>query len=271
MNEVVSTIVRIHDPAGVAKLERAIQSLHSQTDVLVQPIVVTQGFSRDDFSMISQCVGRQWFFDWMPQPVVVNHPDQSRQDIRSDLINLGIEEHKKRGNRYLAFLDYDDLLYTHAYKTLSGVLSTTNAAVAFAGMEMVHAVGLMDYDFFYEMSKPFKGKNKLDLVHENFAPLHSYMVDCSKVPERELRFRSELTRVEDYDFLLRVGGPNPCDFSQLKVRIGAYIQRSNDSNTTPKGVDTPEDRLKQKVWKANRDRLNALRSTYEIKLYASDL
>jgi hypothetical protein len=271
MNEVVSTVVRFHDPAGLARLERAIQSLHSQTDVLVQTIVVTQGFNGDDLARVRECVGRQWFFEWMPRPVVLNHADQSRRDIRSDLINLGIEEHKRRGNRYLAFLDYDDLLYTHAYKTLTAALSNTAAAVAFAGMEMAHAVGLQDYDFIYEMSKPFKGKNKLDLVHENFAPLHSYMVDCSKVSAHELQFRSELNRVEDYDFLLRVAGPNPCDFSQLKVCIGAYIQRSDDSNTTPKGVDTPEDKIKQEVWKSNRDLLNSLRSTYEVKLFASDL
>ncbi len=271
MNEVVSAIVRFHDPAGMARLERAIQSLHSQTDILVQPIVVTQGLDGSDLAEVRERVNRQWFFEWMPSPVVLSHPDRSGRDIRSDLINLGIEEHQRRSNRYLAFLDYDDLLYTHAYKTLTESLSATAAAVAFAGMEMAHAVGLKDYDFIYEMSKPFKGKNKLDLVHENFAPLHSYMVDCTKVSAQELRFRSELSRVEDYDFLLRVAGPNPCDFSKMSVCIGAYLQRSDDSNTTPKGVDTPEDKIKQDAWKANRDILNSLRSTYEIKLFASDL
>ncbi|WP_457096536.1 hypothetical protein [Lysobacter sp. P5_B9] len=269
-SEVVSTVVRFHDMHGLGKLERAIQSLHAQIEAEVQPIVVTQRLDVAAVDAVRAAVERQWFFEWMPKPVVINYTDSSDRDVRSDLLNAGIAEHNRRGNRYLAFLDYDDLLYTHAYKTLKEPLSSTAAAVSFAGMEMAHAVGFSDYDFVYSMSNPFKGKNKLDLIKENFAPLHSYLIDCSKVDKSELRFRSDLIRVEDYEFLLRVAGRVPCDFSNMKIRIGAYLMRSDESNSTPKGTDRPEDMEKQEIWKSNRKLLDRLRSAYEIKFFASD-
>jgi len=270
LNDVVSVIVRFHDIRELPKLERAIQSLHAQTDAVIQPIVVTQRFNSSDIEATSRAVARQWFFDWLPAASVVNYSDEGMGDARSDLMNLGIQRHLKLGNRFLAFLDYDDILYTHAYKILKRPLLETQVAVSFAGIEMAHAVGMRDYDFIYDMSYPFVGKNKMDLVKDNFCPLHSYLIDCSKIDPGELYFRSELNRVEDYDFLLRVAGPNPCDFSALGCRIGIYIIRSDHSNSTPSNNGSEEDREKQKVWKRNRDRLDALRSTYQVKLFASD-
>lgn len=270
MHEVVSAIVRFHDPAGLAKLERAIQSLHAQNGAVVQPIVVTQRFDKRAFQRTRDAVLRQWFFDWLPEPLVENFEDGGEGDARSALMNLGIERHRSLGNRFLAFLDYDDLLYSHAYRTLMRPLLNSDVAVAFASVEMGHAVGLHDYDFVYDMSYPFLGRNKIDLVRDNFCPLHSYLVDCAKVKARELYFRSELSRVEDYDFLLRVAGPSPCDFSGIGRRIGVYLMRSDDSNSTPSHDGSAADLEKQSVWKRNRDSLDRLRSGYPVQFFASD-
>lgn len=270
MHEVVSVIVRFHDLAGLPKLERAIQSLHAQTGAIVQPIVVTQRFGRSDFKRTREAVLRQWFFDWLPEPVLVDYDEAGDGDARSALMNLGIDRHRGLGNRFLGFLDYDDLLYSHAYRTLMRPLLDSDVAVAFASVEMGHAVGLYDYDFVYDMSYPFHGRNKLDLVRDNFCPLHSYLVDCAKVPARELYFRSELSRVEDYDFLLRVAGPNPCDFSAIGRRIGVYLMRSDDSNSTPRHDGSAADLEKQSIWKRNRERLDRLRSGYPVQFFASD-
>ena len=46
--------------------------------------------------------------------------------------------------------------------------------------------------------------------------------------------------------------------------------RSDQSNSTPEGVDTEADREKRRVWQRNRDQLAAFRSGYEVKLFASD-
>src|SRR5690606_30875675 len=112
--------------------------------------------------------------------------------------------------------------------------------------------------FVYRMSFPFVGRNKVDLVKDNFCPLHSYMIDCSKVERRDLYFRRDLNRVEDYEFLLRVAGSNPCDFSNLHIRTGLYMMRNDGSNSTPCGTGSDLDLKQKATWKENRTRLEQL-------------
>ena len=270
MNNVVTTVIRIHSISGLPLLERAVQSLHAQADVVVQPVVVTQRFNSDELESVERLVRRQWFFEGLPTPKLINFEDSGCDDVRSALLNVGIKEHFSAGNRYLGFLDYDDLLYTHAYRVLTGALRDSMSVVAFATIEAAKAVALHDYEFIYSISAPYIGKGKLDLLKENFCPLHSYLVDTSKLDPAEVYFETRLTRLEDYDFLLRIAGRHPCNFTNLGTKIGLYFMRSDQSNSTPEGVDTEADREKRRVWQRNRDQLAAFRSGYEVKLFASD-
>lgn len=215
MKDAVSTILRMHDPRALGNLSRALQSLHAQVEMCVSPIVVTQRFTRAEFEAVRATVEREWFFSWQAHPVLINY-EGSLPDARSALLNVGLRRHAELQNRYVAFLDYDDFLYSDAYKHLSARLRHTDSVIAFGGIELVKVVPLHDYDFVYEVSHPFTGKNKLDLIRDNFCPLHSYLIDTTKVSPEELYFREELTRVEDYDFLLRLAGRYPCDFSNLE-------------------------------------------------------
>lgn len=269
-DQVVSVIVRFHDIARLGLLERAIQSLHAQTGICVQPIVVAQRFTAPEMEAMTAAVDRQWFFDEHRPPVVLNLDEGGDHDARSDLLNLGIERHLQLGNRYLAFLDYDDIMYSHAYRTLAGALEASGAAIAFATVEVARVVALRDYEFVYELSKPYKGRNKSDLIAHNFCPLHSYLLDTSRLQPGELYFRSELTRLEDYDFLLRVAGRNPCDFSKLPTSIGLYIMRNDGTNSTPQGEGPVTEREVGTQWKDSAALLSTLRAGYEIRFFASD-
>ena len=269
MNEVVSTIVRMHDPKAVGNLSRALQSLHAQVEVPVNPIIVTQRFTQTELDAVRATVEREWFFSWQGRPLLVNY-EGALPDARSALLNLGLRRHMELQNRYVAFLDYDDFLYSDAYKHLSARLRDCDSVIAFGGVELVKVVPLHDYDFLYDLSHPVAGRNKLHLMRDNFCPLHSYLIDTGKVRSEELYFREDLTRVEDYDFLLRLAGRYPCDFSNLSKFLGAYCMRSDGTNTTPCGSGTDQDLGRTRVWGENRRRLDALRSTYEIRLFASD-
>lgn len=269
-NETVSTIIRFHDIKRLDLLERAVQSLHAQVGARVRPIVVAQRFSERDFGMVREAVDRQWYFSALPAPIVLNYEDKGQGDARSALLNLGIAEHLRSENRYLGFLDYDDLLYTHAYQTLVDTLRDSGAVVAFATIELAKAVALKDYEFIYSLTTPYRGKNKIDLLKENFCPLHSYLLDTSKVCATELYFRPELVRVEDYDFLLRVAGRHPCDFSSLGKKIGLYVMRNDGTNSTPTGRGAVSEREKGDEWKESLERLNHARSEYEVRFFASD-
>jgi hypothetical protein len=61
-----------------------------------------------------------------------------------------------------------------------------------------------------------------DLLKTNFCPIHSFMVDRSKISEDDLRFDARITRLEDYDFLLRVCSKYPISFATFNRCIGVY-------------------------------------------------
>lgn len=266
----VSTIIRIHDEGGTGKLRRAIQSLYSQTDVHVHPIVVSHAFGNKALAALDAMLAEERIFPWLEPAVLLDVKDQKGQDIRSRLINIGISRHFETGNRFLSFLDYDDLLYSHALSRLTKPLLETSAVFAFGGIELAQAMALNDYDFIYSMSRPYSGKGKIDLLRDNFCPLHSYVVDTSKLHRSEVLFDERLSRIEDYEFLLRVAGRHPCDFSNLSTYVGAYLHRSDGSNSTPRGCRSESDQAKELIWRENRALLRKLRSSLEVKFFASD-
>lgn len=270
MNETISTIVRFHDTDMLPALERAVQSLQGQVGVKVQPIIVTQRLGEEAFNIAVSAVKRQWFFRGLAEPQFINFQDGGSGDARTKLLNTGIRTHHELGNRYLAFLDHDDVLYTHAYSQLQSCLASSDVAFAFAMIERAKTIPLHDYDFTYQMDRPFRGASKLDLLKENFSPIHSYMVDTSKVLDSELSFNESLTRLEDYEFLLRVAARYPCDFSLMKRVIGLYCMRVDERNSTPLGSGSKLDVDKEREWDLQRRLLATLRSKFEIKFFASD-
>ncbi|WP_444903960.1 hypothetical protein ACJJIU_01530 [Microbulbifer sp. CnH-101-E] len=215
-------------------------------------------------------IAENWFFSEHLEPRVINFNDGLDHDARSELMTIGMQAHIESRNRYLAFLDYDDYMYSHAYSTLIESLVASNASIAFATVEMANVIALKDYEFIYEMSLPFQGTNKFDLLRENFCPIHSYIIDTSRIDKCELYFQNDMTRLEDYEFLLRIAGNKPCDFSQLGVKIGCYVMRNDGSNSTPTDTDGVDGEEKQKIWKFNREKLLSQRSKIEVKFYASD-
>ncbi len=266
-NITVSTIIRIHDVSKINHLVEAVRSLHSQRSVSVKPIIVMQRFSIEEQEQVIDAVSSEWFFKEHGQPSYLNLNDGLKNDARSKLINIGIKEHLNSGNRYLGFLDYDDILFSHAYEVLVSGITVTGAAISFATVEISHSMVMDGYDFIYDLTMPFVGGNKFDLIKDNFCPIHSYLIDTNSVDSNDLFFREDMSRVEDYEFLLRVAGKNPCDFSGLGKKIGLYSMRNDESNTTPtQGIEDS----RKKDWDENVAKLNKYRSQVEIKFFASD-
>lgn len=266
----VSVITRFHDIKYIKYLERAIQSLHGQTNVQVMPVIVLQGFSQDELNSVMDMLNSNWFFPEHLEPQIVNFRCDKGVDVRSHLLNEGIKEHLSSKNRFLAFLDYDDVLYSHAYDLLAQTLDCSGSAIGFATVEVANVIPFYDYDFVYEMTTPYVGENKLDLLKENFCPLHSYLLDTDKLDPSELFFREDLNRVEDYEFLLRIAGKNSCNFKNLGKKIGCYFMRSNGTNTTPDFGEPEKDSDKLKIWKDCVEKLNKYKAEVEVKFFASD-
>lgn len=266
----VSTIIRFHDINYLEKLEAALQSLHAQIDCSVTPIIVCQRFTKEQIQEVQNAVQKHWYFRHHREAHVLNYENGLSNDARSELINEGMKSHIESGNRFLAFLDHDDLIYSHAYSLLATELTNTGTAFAFASVEVADSIYMNNFDFIYNTRMPFNGKNKVDLLHDNFCPIHSYLIDSSKIAKEDLAFKEDLTRTEDYEFLLRVAGKLPCSFSKLGTKIGTYIMRQDGSNSTPTMSNCVTNKNKKKEWLRNENLLKKYRSQAEVKFYASD-
>ena len=227
--ETIDVVIRFHDARRLAELERAVFSLVMQRYRPINIVLVTQRFTEEAIEETRDYLSAVLSINDAPSLQIVNFSEPEPKDARSILINVGIQH---GAGRYLAFLDYDDCLYPEAYELLVSRVRDTDAAIAFGG------IGLHYLDMFPAFSHrtggafPFKGHGLFDLFEDNFCPIHSFVVDRTKLPTHELFFEPYMCRAEDYDFLLRVCARHLADFTHCRTIIGAYSLKNDGSNTT---------------------------------------
>jgi hypothetical protein len=227
MNELVNVIIRFHEAAKLRQLSAALFAVFAQQHQPVQAVVVLQNFCPVDVAAVEQVVQT---FRWSAPRVkpLLHNATVPPGDQRSKLLNEGL---RLCTGRYLAFFDYDDILYRHAYAFLVNRLCRTGAALAFGRVYRKDVVPGTAFDHHFARSSPFHGRTRLDLFQTNFCPLHSYLIDRAAIPPEELWFDEGLTRLEDYDFLLRLCAKHRTDFGGLDKFIGEYVIRSDGSNS----------------------------------------
>lgn len=229
-NYSVDCIVRFHDSSRLVELERCIFSLVTQTYRPLTVILVLQRFTPQEIGAVQKLVEPMFDGDENMSFEICNFEHPQPVDARTHLLNLGLTRHT---GRYVSFLDYDDVLYPEAYSLLTKQLDESDTAICFAGVEMMQ-VRVYEKFIFTEATvsdPPFEGSTLSDLFKNNFCPLHSYLVDASRISPDYLYFDTALTIEEDYDFLLRICAQYPSDFSLRKTLIGHYYSKTDGSNT----------------------------------------
>lgn len=229
IDDQVDCIVRIHDSRRLLELERCVFSLVGQTHAKVHIILATQRFSHDEIVAVRQALAPVLSLTGAPSLTITNWKSPSPTDARTELLNLGLNAVT---GRYVGFLDYDDTLFPEAYELLLGRLKATQAAIAFASVQTVKAEICADFVHVSSHTKaPFSGRDLFDLVQSNFCPIHSYLIDRSRLPAGVLRFDTSLVWEEDYDLLLRICACRIADFHALSHVIGDYYFKTDGSNS----------------------------------------
>ena len=225
----LDAVVRFHDVRRLTELKRCIFSLVGQTYRPLRIILVLQRFSGAEAAATEAVLAATLEADWAPDFTLVPWDGDGPADARAALLNAGVAA--ARG-RYIAFLDYDDVLYPEAYELLVARLMRTGAAIAFAGLRTVE---LAVYEKFsrpgVDITPPFAGSGLADLFRHNFCPLHSYVIDRAQIPPDVLSFMPALTMEEDYDMLLRLCAGHPSDFGLIGIPVGEYYYKTDGSNT----------------------------------------
>lgn len=258
----VSTIIRIHTVGCLPYLKRALFSLTAQTTD-VYPIIVMQRFQESDQRYIERqcnlyCMGA------IKNITYVNVSDGHQKDIRSRLLNVGVS---KAHTRFLHFLDFDDVMYADAYNKLINVLTKSQAAIAFGAITSCYFENVGGHPYIRQKKREYFGLSKYDLFVDNFCPLHSFLIDLSKVDKSTIVFDEEMTALEDYNFLLDFLSKHEADFSEINYVIGEYFKRDGDTITAADN-EYPDPSLKlSRLQKARETILIKKRSTKcEVRL-----
>lgn len=225
----IDCIVRLHDSSRMLELGRCIFSLVGQHHRPLRIILATQRFSTEELAQVRAVVSPLLRGSDAPELAIVNWEQTTPADARTELLNLGL---RAATGRYIAFLDYDDTLFPEAYELLLGRLRVSEAAIAFASVRTVKAD---IYDDFVQVTDhvvaPFSGRGLIDLFRANFCPIHSYLIDRSRLPADFLYFDTTLVWEEDYDLLLRICAYSQADFEALPKVIGDYFFKTDASNS----------------------------------------
>jgi glycosyltransferase involved in cell wall biosynthesis len=263
-DNLLSVVVRVHEKANLKYFDEALFSLAVQQYEPLEVVIV------GDFSQIvalENCAQLQPWTSEMIWKVVsceeaagasskgsAGSPPAgsaaaaaagvsgvSVTDNRSAKLNIGI---RSSSGRYLAFLDYDDVVYQHCYQSLIDRLSAGTAALAAGGSRMAVRDSVTGF-ISDKQSQRQIDVSKADLWHENMLSIHSFVIDRRRIIGDVLVDES-LERLEDYFFLLKLSQVNEFDFALLSQPVCEYRVASSLASGSASYVaaQTPEEQAK---------------------------
>jgi len=250
---VLDVVIRMHDPARLDELSRAVFSAALQDVPGVRIHVVCQRFSAAGVAGIREGLAPVMALAPEARLHIHNRTTALPADARAALLNLGMDAAE---GRYLAFLDYDDLIYPEGWRLLVAELEATGAAIAFGAVlnTTVSRRGLVPH--VTGKQHVFRGEGLRQLLRSNFCPLHSFLLDRTRLPG-SLRFDEDLVALEDYDFLIRVVSQFPSSFGLKDRPVGEYLLKDDGSNSNPIATAWPSGVDPASAWAAAVGRVDA--------------
>lgn len=260
-NNVIDVLVRFHDMRRFGELDRCVFSLVTQTYSPLRVNLLTQRFSEADVQEARSRLAPLFRLNSGAALNVINFADPFPKDARARLLNVGLQ---RTSGRFVAILDYDDTIYPEAYTKLVSQLEKTGAAIAFASVVVKHHDVFDDALIATAKERKFVGKGLIDLFHDNFCPIHSFVIDRARVPQGQLYFSELLARLEDYDLLLRLAAELKSDFGLVQTVVGDYYFKNDGSNTV-QIADTDKSK-DMEDWARARDYIAVIKEKTHVSL-----
>lgn len=224
----VSTIIRYHQKGDLNLLKNALYSLAAMQDCIVVPCIAAQGLDSARTTELEELLSEvPWPHGSAPQ--VFHYRSSATTDLRARMLTCTLQSVT---TRYAAFLDYDDLLMSHAYAALLERLHRSGKAVAFG--RVYSTPYHLDTGLFGARTQEFThGFSYADYRATNHAPLHSFLLDLDQLDLSGLTFDDDQRYLEDYYLTLQLFTPDNADWRGLADApyIGDYIHAIGSENT----------------------------------------
>jgi hypothetical protein len=223
----IDVIIRFHDPGQIKRLSRCIFSLYGQSHQPIQIILMLQHLDQEGAAAVRACIDA---FDWSAprRPPIVKNVNMPRPgDHRARLWNAGLEAGRAR---YIAFLDFDDTMYSAGYRYLLHRLQHTGAAAAFASALQTDCTPMHGFDFIFGKRRLI-GADRYDFFISGFCPGSTVLIDRGVVNTADLRADESLSKAEDYLVFATLAAKYDTDWENIGTVISDYYVRSDGSNT----------------------------------------
>ncbi len=223
----VTCIIRFHRSDFFTDLDNVFLCLQAMGGCRVQPYIVAQDLDETQKEDLQKLIDS---YCWeLPARVKFYQSLNGTGDLRSKMMNEALREVT---TRYAAFLDADDRLFPHAWSWLVERLQCSGKAIAFA--RVYKALSNLSEKVICQRIRAFEyGTTYQDFIKNNHSPIHSFLLDLTRLDVQDTIYHDDQKYMEDYFLLLQLVTPDNSDRLGLEENfyIGDYLFRQDQEQT----------------------------------------
>jgi lipopolysaccharide biosynthesis protein/glycosyltransferase involved in cell wall biosynthesis len=264
LDQKVSTIIRFSQSGSLKLLQNALYSLIAQVGCTVQPIINVQDPTDDMLANLETMI-KEMPWDDNCYPIIKKYYSTEKcRDLRSLMLNTSL---KTAETKYVAFLDYDDIMFHDAYAWLIERLQKTEKNASFGLIyNTLFNLGenkIKTRKVVYDYGKDYEG-----FYDQNHTPIHGFMLNMSLINPEHIEFYEDMKYMEDYFLTLQIFTKDDTDWESLKQRkfVGDYYIFEDKAQTLANLTDDERRRILSKPdYSKDQARIDALRQRIRVK------